>query len=71
MRQSSYFNFFDVPIVKNGQNAGVVSMYASYFGPIFRLSPGSSSNFIAKTIYVDATDANKRWPFNEFITYES
>ena len=64
--QSSFLTIFGLPMVKNGQNAGVACIYFSYCGPILRRKPGSSSSFTAKTIYVDATDANNKWPLVEF-----
>ena len=67
--QSFFSTLFDLPIVKNGQKAGVVSMYFSYCGPILRRKPGSSSSLIAKTMQVDATEANKRWPLMKFTKF--
>ena len=72
--QSFFSTLFGLPMVKNGQKAGVVSIYFSYCGPIFRRNPGSSSSLIAKTMYVEATEANKRWPsmkFTKFLGFES
>ena len=41
------FVFSMLPIDKNGQYAGVVSMYVSYSDPIFRRKSGSSKNLTA------------------------